>query len=514
MRRSEARSATEPRSEIDLRSPGAPLPVSMGGPGAGGDPARGSVQLAPGALRVPHDTVNEQILIAAACRLDRDRRRELLRDASADHFFGKGHKEFWAALRELDARGLEFALDTVRQLGGEKVDAAHFESILAARVDVPPNLRHHVDTLRWDAARIEAAQGSLADLMDQFRDPLTEPSVLAQTARRLAEEVAAASPQNGSHDPNALIAANRAAYEARRMVEPIWPYGIEGFEREPDGRWRVKPGMKPGKTTVITALSGHGKSILAKAIALGQTKIGEGRRGLFGAFEDEAGEVLEDLAGMSLGFERDEIDEGRLSPEDVARFFAEQERIAGFVRFMRRPPREGKKARTTIAGRIEWCFSEAVRVGASYLTLDLLARLFDTAKADEEQRGWEVFQRCAEESGVHGVATHQQRAGDVEQRSDKRPTREGLKGSKGVLEVADTLIGVYRPALVQTVDDKTLEVIVLKQRRGRWPFCVRFDFDPKRWLITKGREVAYLRPGEDGLDDIVDRQRGGGRSRS
>jgi hypothetical protein len=143
--------------------------------------------------------VNEQILIAAACRLDRDRRRELLRDASADHFFGKGHKEFWAALRELDARGLEFALDTVRQLGGEKVDAAYFESILTARVDVPPNLRHHVDTLRWDAARIEAAQGSLADLMDQFRDPLTEHSVLAKTARRLSEEFSAASPQNVSH---------------------------------------------------------------------------------------------------------------------------------------------------------------------------------------------------------------------------------------------------------------------------------------------------------------------------
>jgi replicative DNA helicase len=146
--------------------------------------------------------------------------------------------------------------------------------------------------------------------------------------------------------------------------------------------------------------------------------------------------------------------------------------------------------------------------------LDLLARLIDSAKPEEEQRAWETFQRCAEESGVHGVATHQQRAGDVEQRTDKRPTREGLKGSKGVLEVADTLIGVYRPALVQSVDDKVLEAIVLKQRRGRWPFAVRFDFDPKRWSIAKGREVAYLRPGEDGLDDVVDRQRAGGRSRS
>jgi hypothetical protein len=57
-----------------------------------------------------------------------------------------------------------------------------------------------------------------------------------------------------------------------------------------------------------------------------------------------------------------------------------------------------------------------------------------------------------------------------------------------------------------------LEAIVLKQRRGRWPFAVRFDFEPKRWTLKKGREVAYLRPGEDGLDGIVDRRGGRGRS--
>jgi KaiC/GvpD/RAD55 family RecA-like ATPase len=267
--------------------------------------------------------------------------------------------------------------------------------------------------------------------------------------------------------------------------------------------------MKPGKVTVVTALSGHGKSIFVKAMSLGQ--VGVERPGLFGAFEDEAPEVLEDVAAMSLGFDRDEVDEGRLQPEDAARFFEEQERVASLLKFMRHPPTDGKRVKSTITARIEWCFNEAVRVGASYVVVDLLARLFASADPAEEQRGWECFQRCAKDTGVHGVATHQQRAGDVEQRSDKRPTREGLKGSKGVLEVADTLIGVYRASLCESVEDKTLEAIVLKQRRGRWPFAVRFDFDPKRWTLKRGREVAYLRPGEDGLDGIVDRR--GGRSR-
>jgi hypothetical protein len=217
---------------------------------------------------------------------------------------------------------------------------------------------------------------------------------------------------------------------------------------------------------------------------------------------------------MSLALDRDEVDEGRLLPEDKVRFFAEQEEIAATIRFMRRPPSDGKKGRTTIAGRIEWCFNEAVRVGADWLAIDLLARLFDSCKPEEEQKGWERLQQCAKDSGVHAIATHQQRAGDVEQRADKRPTREGLKGSKGVLEVADTLIGAYRPSLVTSVPDNILELILLKQRRGRWPFAIRFDFDPVRVQIRNGREVAYLRPGEDGLDDVVQRPGRGGRSRS
>lgn len=514
MKRSEARpvrTGDAIRAEVDKaaqEASEAPLPASLGGPGSGRAIVPHTAQIAPGAVRIPHDPVNEQILLAAGSLADPERRREILRDSRPEHFFGKNHAAYWATLAELDARGLDFALDTMVQLSGGKLDPLYFATILERHARVPPNLRHHAEILRWDAARIEAAE-PLADVIALFRDQSTEPAVLAAACRRLAEDVSHAAPMNGTFDSTSLIAANRAAYEARGLGVPVWPYGIEGFEREPGGAWRVKPGMKPGKVTVVTALSGHGKSIFVKAVALGQ--VGLERPGLFGAFEDEAPEVLEDVAAMSLGLDRDEVDEGRLQPEDKARFFEEQERVASFLKFMRHPPTDGKRVKSTIAARIEWCFNEAVRVGAVYVVVDLLARLFASAKPEEEQQGWECFQRCAKDTGIHGVATHQQRAGDVEQRSDKRPTREGLKGSKGVLEVADTLIGVYRASLCESVEDKTLEAIVLKQRRGRWPFAVRFDFDPKRWTLKRGREVAYLRPGEDGLDGIVDRR--GGRSR-
>lgn len=481
------------------------VPASLGGPGAA-RPA--TAQLMPGALRVPHDPINEQILLAAACR-SKDRRAELLRSAPAEHFFCKDHAAFWATLAELDARGLEFGFDTVHQLSGGKLDRAYFEGVVAQRPDVPPNLQHHVEVLRWDAARVLAAHGPLADVIDAFRDQATEPAVLAAAARRLAEDLSQAAPLSGTYDSQALLAGNRAAYEARKIGCPVWPYGLDGFEQDAKGLWRVKPGCAPGDVTVLTGVSGSGKSIVSKAIANGQAR--REVRVLFGAWEEQAGPTLEHLGMMSLGLDRNAVDEGRLDPEDEARLFAEQERIAASVRFLRQPPRAGRKAKLTIEGRIDWVFSEAQRVGARVIVLDLFSRLLVLRRIEEEQAAWEHLQGCARETGIHVVANHQQRLKDVESRSDCRPTREGAKGSAGVVEVADTMIGVYRPAVHRSVEDNVMELILLKQRKGRWPFAVRFDFDPVRVQIAKGREVAYLRPGEDGLDDVVDRP---GRRRS
>ncbi len=45
------------------------------------------------------------------------------------------------------------------------------------------------------------------------------------------------------------------------------------------------------------------------------------------------------------------------------------------------------------------------------------------------------------------------------------------------------------------VDDK-LEGILLKQRYGKWPAAVEFDWDPDLGSIRGGRTIEYDRPGE------------------
>lgn len=468
----------------------------------------------PGALRVPHDPTNEAVVIAAACR-SAERRRELVSQVPVDHFHGKGHVEVWAALRELDERGLAFSLDTVKQLSAGAVDVDQLARLIELRAEDPPNLGHHLDMLRWDAQRVRAAQGPFAELNEQLKELSTPPELLAATARRLADDLAGAGGSASVEDSVALLAQNRSARAARKAGSAIYPYGLDGFERRPDGTWRVKHGAAPRELTTVTGVSGSCKSVVAKRVALAQAVTFE-RRVLYGAWEEESGPVLEHLAWMSLGLDRNLVDEGRLSDEEEAALSAEEERIAARVKFLKKPPLSsgGKKAVSNVS-RLMWIGSEIARVGAQFFVGDLLHRVLEEDEPAELARAFDAALRVAQDTGAHFLAVHQQLNKDLEKRPDKRPTREAIKGSGGILEASHTVIGVHRKGLWKSVEDDAIELIVLKQKNGPWPFSVEFDWDASRASLANGREVKYMRPGEDGadVDAFISQRSGGGRFR-
>lgn len=489
MRRSEAK---EPRREEDVR------------------PAKPS----PSDLRVPHDAQNESVLIAAACRSP-ERRRELLKLAAPGDFFGKGHAEFWAALGELERRSLDYSLDSVAVLGAGTVDREYFARLVEIQGDdEPPNLLFHVDRLKWDAQRINAAHGPLQDLCDLFRQMAASPEQLAAKARQLADDLATSGAGGSVEDPRELLAQNRAVRAARRTGTAIYPYGLDGFEREPDGKWRVKPGLKPGTLTVFSGVSGSGKSVAAKRVALAQVRDFDRTPVLFGAWEEESGTVLEDLAWMALGIDRNLVEEGKLDERQEEAMAEEEEKLLQYVKFLKRP-RDGK--RDTNAGRVAWIAGEVARTGAKVFVADLLDRVLPEDDTRDEARAFKLIANAAQETDAAFLVVHQQRLKDVENRPDKRPTREGVKGSGAIIEASDTLIGFHRPGLMKNVEDVTIEAIVLKQKRGRFPFSIAFDWDANHASLTNGREVKYLRPGEDGsdVDGFIERNagRGGGKWR-
>src|SRR5262249_26015261 len=152
---------------------------------------------------------------------------------------------------------------------------------------------------------------------------------------------------------------------------------------------------------------------------------------------------------------------------------AEEERLAARVKFLKKPPLShgGEKAVTNVS-RLMWVGSEITRVGAQLFVGDLLHRVLEGGEPAELARACDAALRVAQDTGAHFLAVHQQLHKDLEKRPDKRPTREAIKGSGGILEASHTVIGVHRRGLWKSVDDDAIELIVLKQKNGLWPFSV------------------------------------------
>ncbi len=126
-------------------------------------------------VRIPHDPVNEQVILAAAC-VDQAARRKLLDLIQPESFFAKGHPEAWRAIGELERRGLSYDPATIQQIAGDEVDTAYLDQLVELRPAVPPNLMHHVSCLAWDRTRIEGVRGPIAKLLELLRDPSAEAS--------------------------------------------------------------------------------------------------------------------------------------------------------------------------------------------------------------------------------------------------------------------------------------------------------------------------------------------------
>jgi KaiC/GvpD/RAD55 family RecA-like ATPase len=278
-----------------------------------------------------------------------------------------------------------------------------------------------------------------------------------------------------------------------------FPYGIDGLDVYEDGhpnagRHRLTPGAAPGQVTVITGLSGGGKTTFTTAIAVAQANMG--RRVLFGAWEQGSRMTLELMAIQSLGLSRAAFVEGAITQEERDAVVGEAERLAEWVRFFELPFGRERGKRGINDENLDLIHAYIADTGADVFVADLWRRAVRQFDPDEEEAALYRQQAIAQETRCHCILLHQQRLKDVEQREDKQPTREGLKGSGAWVEVPDTILGVHRPALWKNVPDTSLAVLVLKQRHGPWPLAVEFDWKPEEGSIRHGRSVDYQQPGQ------------------
>jgi hypothetical protein len=465
-------------------------------------------------VQLPHDSANESVIVAAAFLFPSG--RALLSRLVPDHFQQREHRELWQIFQEAEKRKLVLDIALIERLGSGDL-ARYLGELAELRPAEPQNIAYHVQNVLWDHARVSAARGPIPAFIEALRDPKAEPERVRGLARAIGQAFDGYEDRRYLLEPDALVRDQMKEVESRILGRSCFPYGIRGldmFESQDAATkagsktmQRMIPGSAPGQITVITGVSGSGKTTMTANVVLGIAFPGwtegdfarPGRTVLYGAWEMRGGMTLELIACISLGWSRAELIEGvgpvRL-PEGRAKLLERMTVIASRVRFLANPFRRKSGEKRSNERNLDIVQGYIADSGCEVFVADLWKRCLARIEPDEEEEALIRQQAMVEELDVHGILLQQQRLKDIELRPDKRPTREGIKGTGAWVEVPDTIIGVHRPALFKRVDDVTIEGIVLKQRYGKWPLGIEFPWDPDSGTIGVGRHIEYDRPGE------------------
>lgn len=480
---------------------------------------KGDRKLHEKAATVPHDPINEMVVIAAAL-VDAVERKRLVRLLGADFFYGRGHSAIWNVVEEMDRKSLSYDPATVKQLSNDEVDTDYLEDLLRERPAVPPNLNHHVDQIIFDRQRIELAKGPVSDLLDKLHDPTTDPDEYKKTLRQIGNWF------DGAGSSKFLRSAEDVQIEMERELDAdierhrngtgIFPYGIDGLDYFDTKKTkpRIVPGAAPGGLTLLVGASGSGKTTVANQMVLSFCE--QKRVVLHGGWEVKESRNLRMFAAFSLGFSRTKIWTGDLTDEERDEVKAEARRIWSgdhpLLKFMVRPfdretsKKEKKERRYGNDANLDTIHEHIEASGADVAIFDLFHKALVEAKPEDEKRALDRIQGIAEATKCHIVLLHHVNKQDMVNSPGHLPTRNAIKGSSAWLDAVDTVLATHSPAMWKRVPNDKLEILILKQRYaiGRDDYRIEFDYDADSGIIANGREVDVGYDDEESIDDAID----------
>lgn len=460
-------------------------------------------------VEIAIDSTNETFVIgiAAADPVILD---QTMRQVLPHHFASRQNRDAWEALADVRRRKLDATPAALEAVASRGV-AEYVTQAIDLAAGSSRNIGWHIDVLLWDAKRVQVAKDSLPRFLEAFTDTKSTHETVSALARALSGAFDGHGERKHLAAPDALVRAQMIDIEERIAGRRVYPYGIDGldyFPAEPGddtARRRMLPGAAPKQITVMTAVSGGGKTTVTSRMVLGLRR--HGRKVVYGAWEMNNGPTLELLACMELNWSRSELVQGRgpvRTREGKILIEETMHAISKDVRFLANPfKRQRNEKRPSNDRNLDILQGYLEDSGCDVFVADLWKRCLVSTDPDDEEQALYRQQAMCDELGIHGILLQQQRLKDIEARPDRRPTREGIKGSGAWIEIADTIIGTHRPALFKNVPDDTLEAIVMKQRHGLWPLAVEFDWNADKGSISGGTPKKYARPGEEMADDAT-----------
>jgi replicative DNA helicase len=453
------------------------------------------------ALEIPHDLINEQTVIAAVL-VDKKIRDRFIDKIPSSYFVDKDHGLIWSAIQSMRRRNLNFDLQTLHHKTSGQVELSYLKDIVDQYPAPPANMNYHINTLKWDYIRADTVRGPLSDLLYSLQDQSTSPEKIRGLSTLIDKAFKAHIDRSFMENHKQLASKQIGEMKERRNIS-TYPFGIPELDKFNDGTHRMIPGAAPKKTTLITAIPGSGKSVLAAYIALQQAR--KGRKVLYGAWEMGSGTTLELITMMSLGWSRYDVSTVNLTDDELKEFYERMEKIGEYIRFFDPPFTHDYSKEYTNEDAQNVLHTNIADSDCEVVVLDLWERCIPDGRPGPERRALFKQQQIARETGVHQILVCQQNLKKVEASDSKRPTIGSIFGSGGWVDIADTIIGVHNPSFWKSIPNDSLELLILKQRYGKWPMSVEFDWNPLLCTFKNGRDVEFQTTGgfHEGLDRLV-----------
>lgn len=452
------------------------------------------------APEIIYDSTNERMIICAQIA-DAAIRKKLVRSISPDELLVPEHVAMHRALRIMEEHKLDYDGETFRRLiadEGVPVDDSYLEAIERDAV-VPPNLDWRVETLRWDATRARLVRGPVPELIKAIRDPKASAETLQATARAILRGLeGGSSGRRYVRRTEELKRSYKADITVRRAAGNFYPTYFEAIDA------KLVEGIMPKRTSLLVGLSGSGKSTFTSSLVRNLAE--NGRRVLFGAWEMGTESVLDVMVAQLCRIEIERVVQGELSDEEIPRVNDAIDWLTDHITFMDNAffGIEGKgRQRASNDQSLDIWEGYIAESGCDVVVSDLWERCLVDLSYDGVTKALYKQQDMYARYNVHGMLVHQIKLKEVEQRPDKRPTRDSIKGSGAFVEVPDLVFGIHRDAQFKSVPDDSIEAICLKQRKGKAFWSTRFDWFGSMGLITGGEEVPY-NPGLDSSSEFGD----------
>jgi replicative DNA helicase len=444
-----------------------------------------------------YDSVNEQIIIEAA-KSSPELMKRLVHQISPSQFLVPVHGPIWRALKGISDRSLELTPEVANQFilkeGGDESAVEYFNSLNNFCVE---NLEFHIETFEWDSTRSKILKTSLPKFISVLQDPKAsreDVEIIANNMRRTLK----GGGRRHLYRPSETYQAYMAELETRK-VAGIYPLGQPIFDKF------LSQGFIPGNTTVAAGLSSAGKSTVWIAFAIMLAK--QGRKVLWCCWEARRQEVI-DIANSHLtGIPLTKIVQGDYSSEEKKRLSKSTRWIVSNISFMGNPfyDFDDNQIKTYDVNNrnIDTLEGYIAESGCDLVVYDLWERVLGSLIPDHVTRSLYRMQYLHAEFSVHGIILQQINLKEVENRKDKRPTRESIKGVGSFVEIADLIFGIHREGQFKRVPDQYIETICMKQRMGRANWAIRWDWDGPTCFIGNPKEVPYD-PGLENADEIND----------